>query len=53
MPTSSVSLPPDFTANIWTQANALFTGFSSYIELIIGVILAAVVIEIIISAIRK
>jgi hypothetical protein len=49
---SSISLPSDFNANIWAQAQALFTGFAGYIELIVGVILAAIVLEIVIGALR-
>ena len=40
----TITLPPNFVDNIWAQASLLFTSFSSYTNLIIGVILALLVI---------
>ena len=51
--TSTIVLPDSFISNIWGNVNSLFTGINGYITLIIGVILAAVVLEIIIGAIKK
>ena len=50
--TTAITLPSDFNAKIWEQAQALFTGFGSYIEMIVGVILGVTVLEIIVHAIR-
>jgi len=43
----TINLPAGFNDSIWTQAGLLFNSFSGYIELIVGVILATIVIEII------
>jgi hypothetical protein len=51
--TSSFTLPDDFTANIWTNVGLMLTPLAPYIELIVGVVLAAVVLEVIIGAIKK
>lgn len=51
--TSSLPLPTSFSSNIMAEAGTLFNDWSSYIELIAGVILAAIVIEILINALRK
>jgi len=50
---STISLPPTFTASIWDQVNAMLSGLQGYIEMIIGVILAVTVIEILIHALRR
>ncbi len=50
---STISLPSNFNDNIWAQAQNIFTGFQSYIELIVGVILALIVIDAIIGALRN
>jgi hypothetical protein len=47
-----ISLPSDFTANIASTTTDTIGSFSPYIILIIGVLLAGVVLEIIIGAIR-
>jgi len=49
---SSIQLPTDFIANIWQQANALFGSLGVYIAMIIGVLVVAIVIDIIIGALR-
>ncbi len=46
-------LPTNFVASTTAVAADIFTDFSSYITLIVGVILAVTVIEIIISTLRK
>lgn len=51
--TSTINLPPNFIGSILDNANALFSSFSPYITLIIGVLLAVVVINIIIDALRR
>jgi hypothetical protein len=53
MTTSTLQLPADFVSNILAQATALLTSFGNYIALIIGILLALVAIEFLISAIRK
>ena len=50
--TSTIQLPSDLTAQIVGQASALLASLSSYMELIIGVLLALVVVEFVIGAIR-
>jgi hypothetical protein len=47
-----ITLPSDFTANIASTTTDTISSFSSFIILIIGVLLAGVVIEIIIGSIR-
>jgi len=51
--TSTFSLPDDFTSNIWVQAQSILSALGPYVEMIIGVILAAVVLEIIIGSLKK
>jgi hypothetical protein len=51
--TTTFSLPPDFNDNIISNMTNILTPLSPYIELIIGVVLAAVVLEIIIGALKK
>ncbi len=50
--TTTVQLPSNFTADILAQATALLTSMEGYISLIVGVLLALVVIEFVIGAIR-
>ena len=50
---SSISVDSSFVPGVWAQAQALWDGFSSIIEMIVGVIIALVVIEEIIGALRK
>lgn len=52
---TTITLPPDFNSSIMSQAQSLLASNSigGFAELVIGVILAAVVLEIIIGAIRK
>ena len=47
-----ITLPNNFTTDIASSTSDTLGTFSSYIILIIGVLLAGVVLEIIISAIR-
>jgi len=53
--TSTIQFPSDLGAGIGSSASGFIAnlGSSGYIGLIIGVVLAAVVLEIIIGAIRK
>jgi len=53
MATTTINLPSGFVGDILNNANALFSSFSGYITLIIGIILAAVVIEILIGVLRR
>ena len=48
-----ITLPANFTGDIITSASAFFANFAPYITLIIGILLATVVVEIIIGAIKK
>lgn len=50
--TNTIQMPSDMTAQILTQATALLGSLSAYMELIIGVLLALVVVEFVIGAIR-
>lgn len=50
--TNTIQMPSDLTAQILAQASALLGSLSSYMELIIGVLLALVVVEFVIGAIR-
>lgn len=50
--TNTIQLPSDMTAQILSQATALLGSLSSYMELIVGVLLALVVVEFVIGAIR-
>lgn len=50
---STITLPGNFTTDIWAQAQNLFTGVSSYVVMIVGTILATIVIEILIGALKK
>ena len=47
-----IALPDNFTANIASTTTDTIGSFSPYIVLIIGVLLAGVVLEIVIGAIR-
>jgi hypothetical protein len=48
----TIQLPSDMTAQILSQATALLGSLAQYMELIIGVLLALVVVEFVIGAIR-
>ncbi len=50
--TDTIQMPSDLTAQILAQATALLGSLSAYMELIIGVLLALVVVEFVIGAIR-
>jgi hypothetical protein len=43
--TNTIQLPSDMTAQILSQATALLGSLSSYMELIVGVLLALVVVD--------
>ena len=49
---SLIVLPNDFVANIASSSNDMISSFANYITLIIGVVLAGLIIEMIIGAIR-
>ena len=53
MPTSTVSLPPNFMDYVWANVNSLFTGLNQPITAIVGIILGVVVLEILIGALKK
>lgn len=48
-----VLIPEGFTASILTNVGDIISNLAPYITLIIGVVLTAIVLEIIIGAIRK
>jgi len=48
-----ITLPADFVGNIASTSNDMIASFSGYIVLILGVLLAGVIIELIIGAIRR
>lgn len=50
---TTIQMPSDMTAQILTQATALLGSLSSYMTLIIGVLLGLVVVEFVIGAIRN
>lgn len=47
-----ITLPNDFVTNIASTTNSTLSGFSTYLTLIVGILLAVVVIEMIIGSIR-
>jgi hypothetical protein len=47
-----ITLPSNFTADIASTSSDTLSSFSPYIILILGVLLAGVVLEIVIGAIR-
>lgn len=49
---NTINLPADFTTNIGSSTSDTISTFSPFLILIIGILLAGVVIEIIIGAIR-
>ena len=51
--TSSFELPDSFITGVWSNVEGVLIPLAPYLELIVGVILAAVVIEVIIGAIKK
>lgn len=50
--TSTFSLPDNFVANIWVQAQNIFNGTSGYVETIVGTILGLLVIGEVIHMLR-
>lgn len=53
MSTSTIQLPVNFVADIITQATSFLGNLSGYLVLIIGIIVAVIVVEILIGALRK
>ena len=51
--TSSFELPDSFITGVWSNVEGVLIPLAPYLELIVGVVLAAVVIEVIIGAIKK
>lgn len=51
--TTSIALPNNFTATIWTQANNTLNGLNDYTVMIVGTTLAVTVIGILIETLRK
>lgn len=51
--TSTIDLPAGFTDNILSQATSFFGSFSPYVILVIGLLMAVVVIEVLIGALRR
>ena len=49
----TISLPPNFIDNIWAQATLLFNSFSSYTNMIIGVVLALTIIGELVALLRN
>ena len=49
----TINLPPGFVDSIWAQATLLFDSFSSYTNMIIGVVLALIVIGELIALLRN
>lgn len=49
----TIEMPGGFIENLLGHATGIITNFSPYITLVLGVLLAAVVIEIIIGSLRK
>jgi len=47
-----ITLPADFASDVANTSSDILSSFSPYIILIIGVLLAGVVLEIVIGAIR-
>lgn len=47
-----ITLPNNFTTEIASSTSDMISSFSGYVTLIIGVLLAGVVLELIIGAIR-
>lgn len=50
---SIITLPTGFLDDIYAVISTLFTDLSGYIALVVGVLLGALVLEIVIGAIRK
>lgn len=48
-----IDLPVDFVSDITANASTLISDLSPYITLVVGVILAALVVTILIQAIKK
>jgi hypothetical protein len=50
--TTSISLPPNFTTDIISQASLLFANFSPYITLVLSILFILLIIGILISYFR-
>ena len=48
-----ISLPTDFVQQVASSSTSIIAGLSGYIELILGVLLAAVVVGVLIHAIKR
>lgn len=53
MTTSTIQLPANFVEYSLNNATNLLASFGGYITLIVGVLLAVIVIEILIGALKK
>jgi len=53
MSTSTIQLPSGFTSGIIAQVTALFGNFSDVVTLILGVLLTAIIIDIIVGSLRR
>lgn len=51
--TSTFVLPENFGDGLWAQVNGLFQGINIYVTIIVGTILATVLLEILIGALKK
>lgn len=50
---TTIQLPPSFTATIWENVNSILTGLNDYTTMIIGTILAVTVIVILIETLAN
>jgi hypothetical protein len=53
--TSTINFPSDFNANVLSQAQALLAtnSIGGFVQLVVGVLLAVVVLEVLIGALTK
>lgn len=53
--TTTISLPSDFNSNVMSQAQGLLatSSLGGFVQLILGVLLAVVVLEVLIGALKK
>lgn len=50
---TTIDLPTNFTAQIWTVSSDLFNSFSTYTTTIVGVLLAILVLEAVVGMIAN
>jgi hypothetical protein len=50
---STITLPDGFVSGMWSNTTSILTALAPYITTILGVLLAAVLIEVVIGAIKK